>query len=241
MATLILVPGAMHGSWTWDRVTPQLEAAGHKVVALDLPGMGGDASVALADVTLERWADFVADHVRGAAQPVVLGAHSRGGLVIGEAAERVADRVRGLIYVTAVLVPPGQTVLGASRVSSAAPAPSPEVGREGVMLAPEAARAAFYNCCTPEDAAWAVSRLEPEPPAPMATPAGVTWERWGRLPRAYIECGRDNILSLEGQRRMQAAAPCDPVLTLDTDHSPFLSAPAELAEAMLAIVRGWTA
>jgi pimeloyl-ACP methyl ester carboxylesterase len=212
------------------------------VVALDLPWMGGDSSMSLSEVTLDRWADFVAAHVRRAAQPVILGAHSRGGVVIGEAAERVADLVRGLIYVTAVIVPPGQTVLGASRGGTASPAPSAEVGREGgVMLAPEAAAAAFYNCCTPQDVAWAVSRLEPEPPAPMATPAGVTWARWGRVPRAYIECGRDNVLSLDGQRRMQATAPCEPVLKLDTDHSPFLSTPKELAEAMLAIIRGWDA
>lgn len=242
MATLILVPGAMHGSWTWNRVRPLLEGAGHQVIALDLPGMGGDGSVALADVTLRLWADLVAEHVRRAGQPVILGAHSRGGLVIGEAAEQAPEHVRGLIYITALIVPPGETALGVAQVGAAFPPPEAAVSRNGGMLmVPEVATRAFYNCCTPEDAAWAVARLEPEPPAPMVTPAGVTWERWGRVPRAFIECAQDRILPLERQRLMQAAAPCDPVVRLDTDHSPFLSAPAELAQAMLAIVRGWSA
>jgi hypothetical protein len=48
-------------------------------------------------------------------------------------------------------------------------------------------------------------------------------------------------MTLDRQRLMQAAAPCDPVVQLDTDHSPFLSAPAELAETMLAVARTWGA
>ena len=37
------------------------------------------------------------------------------------------------------------------------------------------------------------------------------------------------------QREMQAALPCDPVIALDSDHSPFYSATRELAEALLAL------
>jgi hypothetical protein len=97
----------------------------------------------------------------------------------------------------------------------------------------------FYNCCAPDDAAWAVAQLEPEPPAPLRTPAGVSWQRWGRLARGYIECTQDRVLSMERQRLLQAAAPCDPVIQLDTDHSPFLSAPERLAEAMTEIARAF--
>jgi len=63
MACFILIHGAMHGGWTWDRVTPLLEAAGHQVVAPDLPGMGADPAVAAQDVTLALWGEFVADLV----------------------------------------------------------------------------------------------------------------------------------------------------------------------------------
>ena len=100
----VLVPGAMHGAWTWDRVKPLLQAEGHFVIAEDLPGMASRADDPPADqVTLALWAETVADQVRAAHArrngPVVLVGHSRGGLVIGEVAERVPDLLAGLVYV----------------------------------------------------------------------------------------------------------------------------------------------
>jgi pimeloyl-ACP methyl ester carboxylesterase len=233
-ATMILVPGAMHGKWTWDRVTPLLQAAGYRVIAPDLPGMGPDPGIASEQVTLASWADFIADLVRGVDGPVILAGHSRGGLVIGEAAERVPENLAGLIYITAMIVLPGQTGMTAGRDATAQPAATP-----APAFTPERAKAIFYKCCTPADADWAVSRLEPEPPAPLNTPAEVTWARWGQVPRAYIECRQDQTLSLARQRRFQGAAPCDPVIQLDTDHSPFLSTPRELADAMVQIAAGF--
>lgn len=235
MASFVLIPGAMHGRWTWDRVGPLLEAAGHEVVAPDLPGMGTNMSIPVEKVTLDDWGDFVAGLVREAKAPVVLAGHSRGGLVIGEAAERVPDLLAGLIYVTALLVPPGQSLADVTghRPDSETPLPSKE--RLAAM-----ARMLFYSGCTPEDADWAISNLHPEPMQVMTTPASVTWERWGRVPRAFIECSDDAVLSLDKQREMQAAAPCDPVLTLKSDHSPFLCMPEALAEAMLEAAERFT-
>ena len=235
---MILVPGAMHGAWTWDRVTPLLETAGFHVIAPDLPGMGRDPGMASGDVTLAGWAEFIADLARGVAGPVILVGHSRGGLVIGEAAELVPDRISGLIYVTAMIVLPGQTGMAAGRDPAVA---QEQAARPSIPeFTPERARAILYNCCTPEAADWAISRLEPEPAAPLNTPAEVTWPRWGRVPRGYIECAQDKTFSLARQRRFQVAAPCDPVIQLDTDHSPFLSAPRELAEAMVTIARSFS-
>ena len=63
----------------------------------------------------------------------------------------------------------------------------------------------------------------------------VTASRFGSVPRAYIETTRDRTVTLASQRRMQAALPCMPVLTLDTDHSPFLSQPEALARILISI------
>ena len=51
-ATLILIHGAWHGAWCWQRLAPLLEAQGRRVVAPDLPSMGEDQTPA-TDVTLE--------------------------------------------------------------------------------------------------------------------------------------------------------------------------------------------
>lgn len=240
MASFVLIPGAMHGRWTWDRIVPQLEAAGHAVTAPDLPGMGTNQSIPVEEVTLADWGEFVAgvvrtEHERTGA-PVVLAGHSRGGLVIGEAAERVPDLLAGLIYLTALIVPPGSTMAEVTGHHTDPDARMPDPGDLAAM-----ARGLFYSGCSDEDAAWAIANLHPEPFRIMATPATVTWERWGRVPRAFIECSEDMTLSLAKQREMQAPAPCDPVLTLKADHSPFLCAPEALAQAMLEIGERFTA
>ncbi len=233
MASFVLIPGAMHGRWTWDRIVPLLEAAGHTAIAPDLPGMGTNQSIAVDDVTLADWGDFVAGVVRDAARqagaPVILVGHSRGGLVIGEAAERVPELLAGLIYLTALIVPPGQCLADVTGHQPPLPDAPP---LDQAMLA-AMARAQFYSGCTPEDADWAIANLHREPMRVMTTPATVTWDRWGRVPRGFIECSEDKVLSLAKQRDMQAPAPCDPVVTLAADHSPFLCAPEGLAAALL--------
>jgi pimeloyl-ACP methyl ester carboxylesterase len=66
-----------------------------------------------------------------------------------------------------------------------------------------------------------------------------TADRWGRLPRAYIECTDDRILPIGAQRAAHAALPCDPVIAIDSDHSPFFSAPDVLADALDSIAVTW--
>ena len=69
----------------------------------------------------------------------------------------------------------------------------------------------------------------------------MTEERWGRLPRAFIECSDDQALRLPTQRQMQAALPCDPVITLESDHSPFLHMPDAVADALETIAADFAA
>ncbi len=42
MSTYVLIHGAWHGGWCWNKVVPLLEQAGHKVIAPDLPSHGKD-------------------------------------------------------------------------------------------------------------------------------------------------------------------------------------------------------
>jgi hypothetical protein len=98
-----------------------------------------------------------------------------------------------------------------------------------------AVRTAFYGCCTDEDAEYASARLSPEPLKPLVTPLSITAERYGRVPRAYVETTLDRVITLPAQRRMRETLPCDAVCTLETDHSPFLSQPDALARMLISI------
>ena len=71
--------------------------------------------------------------------------------------------------------------------------------------------------------------------APLSDDApslALTPERWGSLPRTYVECTEDRTIPISSQRRMQAMSPGARVVTLDADHSPYLSRPVELADAL---------
>ena len=54
MSTFVLVHGAWHGGWCWDRVAPLLRAAGHEVHAPTLTGLCERAHLLSPQVGLAR-------------------------------------------------------------------------------------------------------------------------------------------------------------------------------------------
>ena len=82
---------------------------------------------------------------------------------------------------------------------------------------------------SPEDRYRAMERLRPQPIAISTTPLTLTEERYGSVPRWYIECTRDNAVRIARQRAMVKDLPCK-VITLEHGHTPFYSAPEELVE-----------
>ncbi|MDG2005131.1 MAG: alpha/beta fold hydrolase [Novosphingobium sp.] len=226
--TFILIHGGFHGGWCWERVVPLLEAAGHRALAPDLPGMGSDMTPH-DGITLASHADCVADMLRAEAGPVVLVGHSMGGMVVGEAAERVPECIAGLVFVTAAMR------LAESPAGSIGSVPPMTVSEDGLSMIgdPAVAPGFFYNTTDPALVEAAIARLRPQPIATMMAPLTTTRERFGALPRSFVECTLDHAIPHEFQRAMQEDLPCDPVFTLETDHSPFFCAPDRLVECLL--------
>ena len=52
MANLILIPGSGHGGWWFDPIVGQLEALGHRVIAVTLTGLDNE-KVAQGAVNLD--------------------------------------------------------------------------------------------------------------------------------------------------------------------------------------------
>jgi pimeloyl-ACP methyl ester carboxylesterase len=235
VATFVLIHGAWHGGWCWDETAPLLRAAGHSVFAPDLPGMGRDKTP-LEKVDLSTWTLFVSDLVVQAFEPVVLVGHSRGGIVISEVAEIVPDRIQTLVYLAAFLAPNGKTLADMLALETgravATDAIVPGDGGRTSTIAPAKVAPVFYNTTPPALQARAASLLGAEPMMSFTTPVRTSATRYGRVRRAYIECTQDNAVPLELQRAMQRTLPCKPVVTLETDHSPFFSAPGELTQAL---------
>jgi pimeloyl-ACP methyl ester carboxylesterase len=236
MATFVLIHGSWHGGWCFDGVKAILEARGHHVIAPDLPGMGGDEA-ALRAATLQGWADFAAGLCRDAPQrPVVLAGHSRGGVVVSQAAETAPDAIDALVYICAMMLPDGMSRADFKQVEEPNPAfdgiISPVHNGAGTIADPARGAAIFAQLSPPDLVADAMAGLANEPHGPRSTPLRLTAGRFGSLPRTYIECTEDRTILLASQRTMQALVPGARVVTLDADHSPFLSRPEELADAL---------
>lgn len=237
MASFILIHGSWHGGWCFDVIKALLEAQGHEVIAPDLPGMGGDEAT-LRSVTLDGWAGFAAEHCRNATQsPVILAGHSRGGIVVSQAAELAPDAVDALVYICAMMLPDGMSRAEFKQMESPNPAfdtiISPVHGGAGTVVDKDKAGAIFAQLC-PAEAAAAMARVVAEPHGPRSTPLALSKERFGSLPRTYIECTEDRTIPLSSQRRMQQLVPGADVVTLWADHSPYLSRPQALAAALIA-------
>ena len=110
-ATFVLVHGAWHGGWCWQRVSDRLTAQGHRVFAPTLTGVcershldspSVDLSTQIRDVVNEiRWKDL---------ENVVLVGHSYGGMVISGVAERVASKIASIVYLDAFVPADGQSI-----------------------------------------------------------------------------------------------------------------------------------
>ena len=237
MATFVLIHGAWHGGWCWYKVVARLQAAGHQVHAPDLAGLGRDMTP-LHEVTLARWVDQVADLVSSQPGPVVLVGHSRGGIIVSEVAERLPERIAHAVYLAAFMVKDGQALMDVARANTAsklAGATIFDAATRSTTVREELIAPTFYAGCSADDVALAKLLLRPEPAGPMSTPLTLTAARYGRVPRTYIVCEHDEAVSPDVQRTMHEAQPGTQVLTLPTDHSPFLSAPDALCAQLLAL------
>ena len=234
MASFVLIHGSWHGGWCFDEVAALLRADGHEVFAPDLPGMGGDEAE-LAAVTLEGWGRFAAEQCHMASQsPVVLAGHSRGGLVVTQAAETEPDAMDAIVYICAMMMPNGMS--RADFKSLEEPNPDfdaliePTQDGHGTVITGSNPEQVFAQLSPPERVKPAMERLVAEPHGPRSTRLYPTPERWGSLPRTYIECTKDRTIWISSQRKMQELSPGTHVVTLESDHSPFLCCPKDLAE-----------
>ena len=238
MATFVMIHGAWHGGWCFEPLRDRIEAAGHQLVAPDLPGMGGD-DARLATVTLDEWAEFAVAQCRAAPPPVILCGHSRGGIVLSRAAELDPSAMTALVYICAMLIPNGlsraEFQQDAARNPEFAALMRPTPDGQGTVIDKAGAAAVFAQLSPPEAAAAAIERLVAEPSGPRQTRLVLSEERFGSVPRHYVECLHDRTIPIADQRRMLALQPCATVTSLEADHSPFLSTPDALADALLAI------
>jgi pimeloyl-ACP methyl ester carboxylesterase len=158
----------------------------------------------------------------------VLG-HSYGGLSLTQGLSS-SPNVKGLIYLTAFMLDAGESLYAAC--GSVDPdwwVRNPD----GSTLSTKNPADVFYNTCTAEVTAKAVTQLRTQSLISFTQP--ITEVAWKSIPSTYIICERDQAIPLFAQEGMSQRA--KNVLRIDSDHSPFLSQPAELASLLAEIIK----
>ncbi len=226
MARFLLIHGASHGAWCWEKVMPLLAERGHEAAAIDLPGHGRD-STPRETVTLS---DYTGAVLRALTLDTILVGHSFGGFPITLAAAAMPEKVRALVYLCALVPCPGLafTAFRAEAISPELSASQVVDRAAGVTTAiPETAGPVFYSGCTEADRDWALARLTPQPIAVMTEP--VAFDE-ADVPRHYIRCLQDRVVFPAYQRAVSADWPH--IHEMNAGHSPFLSDPEGLAELL---------
>ena len=206
-----------------------------RLIAPDLPSLGRDRTP-ISEVSLAAWVDSICGVIDLASEPVTLVGHSRGGIIISEVGERQPTKVAMLVYLAAFLLRDGESLLQVAQSDQAslvAPNLVVAADRSYMTVKEDVLKDAFYGESPDEDVALAKMLLAPEATGPAATPIHVSENRFGRVPRVYIECLRDKAIPLALQRQMYGNLPCQKVVSIDTDHSPFFSAPEQLVEHLI--------
>ncbi len=239
MGTFVLVHGGWSGGWTWEKVVPLLEEAGHKVEAPDLPGHGDDRTP-IPEVSLQGYADRISEVLDAQPEPVVLVGHSSGGQAISQAAEQRPEKVKLLVYLSAFLLRDGESVFSVGENDTESLIlPNLVISEDGssATIREDVIREGLFHDCSDEDVERAKSRFVPQALAPPATPVALTEDNFGRVPRAYIETLQDRAASPSFEKEMYERLPCQKVISMNTSHSSFFSAPEELAEHLEVLAR----
>jgi pimeloyl-ACP methyl ester carboxylesterase len=242
--TYLLVHGGGSTARFWDRLLPLLD---RPALAVDLPGRRGKpgdlATLTVDDEVASVVADVEAARLGG---PIVLVAHSSGGLVVPGVVAALGDRVAHVVLNAALVPPEGGCGLDCMKAKH----------RDGLVLAVEQARRdgrvitlpgapanpepfrAAYGGDPLDDAALAFVadplRCVPDTVHHYFQP--VCWSIAARVPVTYVVNERDRPVPVALQEAMIARLPHPPsVVRLDGGHLPAVTAPASFAAVLASV------
>jgi pimeloyl-ACP methyl ester carboxylesterase len=219
----VLVHGAWHGAWCWQRVVPLLGRRQIAVRTVELPSVGAAPNVTIG---LDRDAAAVRAVIDEVGGPVVLCGHSYGGMVISRASHQ-EPRVSKLVYLCAFVPDTGQslTAIGGGRL-----APWIQILDGGLTRPdPEQAAGLFYGDCDAATQKWAIGNIRAQCGAPFAD--AVSHPGWKEIRSTYVVCSADRAMPPDWQRNLFAPR-LNSVVELNSGHSPFLSQPDALADVL---------
>ena len=223
MATFVLIPGAGSDAWHWHLVEPALRAAGHDVVAVELPCE--DDGAGLAEYT-DAVVAAIGDRVdRG--DLVVVG-QSMGGLTAPLVCARVP--VALLVLVAAMTPRPGETGDEWGTNTGSGEARRRAAAAEGWDV--EDMDAMFLHDVPPDVVAASEGHQFEQSDRPFEDPWPL--DAWPDVPTRFLLCRDDRCFPAELQRRVVRERLGIVPDEMVGGHLPALAHPEELSRRLLA-------
>jgi len=229
--TFVLLHGAWHGGWCWERVAEPLRARGHRVTTPTQTGLGERSHLMSPDIDLEVFtADLVNHLLWEDLTDAILVGHSFGGNAISGAAEQVPERIARLIYLDALVPESGRSPFDelppdvvAERIRQA------QETSGGLSIPPPPAEA--FGVTDPDDVDWLESFLTPHPLRCFMSAQTFRGEPGNGLPAQYILCNDPIYGPLEGART-RARSLGWPIAEISTGHNAMVTAPQALIDIL---------
>lgn len=222
MATFILIPGAGGAAVYWSLVQPLLERAGQRAIAVDLPGDDENAGL---DVYAERVMRAMAER-----DDVILVAQSLGGFTAGAVCGRAANRIRGVVFVNAMIPKPGETAGAWWGNTGSEQARVEAAKRHGYGL--ELDVFTYFLHDVPQDVVRAGEK-DQRPEAKIVFTQPCTFERWPDVPVHVLVGSEDRFFPSAFQERVARERLGKEVELITGGHLVALSNPNALADKLL--------
>ncbi|GAB3618457.1 alpha/beta hydrolase [Okibacterium endophyticum] len=221
---IVFVHGGWHGGWSWGEVPTILIGRGFDVTVVDqLPTTAGEA-----DAGIPTDAELLTRILDELAGPVVLVAHSYGGMVASEIAGHPA--VAHVVYVAAFL-PEAGAVLGQLLGELPPWIVFDESGSFCSVEREAALQIMAADAPNPEASQAHVDRMVPHSVRVFGQPS--TTAGWGSTPISYVQTLNDQVIppTLQSQMATRAGATIVPI---ESGHFPMASVPDLVADHIAA-------
>jgi len=228
--TFVLVHGAWHGGWCWQRVADRLRGGGHKVYTPTLTGLGERSHLLRQGIDIGTHITDVVNVIKWERlSDVVLCGHSYGGFVISGVAEQISAAIRSIVFLDAFLPNNGDTTQNLTSVA-VQEAISAALASGALGMPPRPAEAFGVN---EADRAWVDSLCTPQPIGTFTYKIALTGAREKIARKTYI---RAKTYANPGFDRAVAVVKADPSWRFHevaSGHDVMVDAPERLSELLL--------
>lgn len=231
----VLVPGAWCGAWCWALVAPRLEAAGFRVHSLSLTGLAERRHLLSPSISLETHILDVVNLIRYRdLHDVVLVGHSYSGMVLTGVAEHLADRLRHLVYLDAMVPFSGECALDLIPAEVVERRRQQAVEHDGgvSMPVPEAGHFAVAGMRE-----WFLEHMTPQPLRPHCDRLHLAGSPGNGVPVTYVQCLPARLPAMRASAARARSLPGWRIVRMESGHNVHLHRPEAVADLLAACAR----